>query len=328
MLIAIGRFTERRLAAAAPFSNVYGLARTLLALGNAITLAFSHPTSIFRPAVGVHQVPLCAGIRGAGAFCVATHHGASLELARWIAVALLLVVATGWRPRFTGVLHWWLAWSLQANALLVDGGDQVAAMLTLILLPLTLIDAREWHWQPSPPRKYTVSDDVVRVVALGALFLARLQVAGIYFQAAVGKFAVTEWADGTALYYWLTDPGLGAPHWLAPHLARFLATPWVAPLTWSILLLECLLFVAFFLPKSRYRWLLLAGLGLHGGIVIIHGLVSFGCSMFAALLLYLRPMEEPFTLSHARCLLAAAKRAVLAPRPALPEVAAAIEARA
>jgi antimicrobial peptide system SdpB family protein len=305
MLTALGRWTQRRLAETEPWSNVYGLARTLLALGSAITLALSHSGALFRPAVGIGQVPLCAGVRGAGAFCLAAHHGVNLDLARWLAVTLLLVVATGWRPRATGLIHWWLVWSFQANAVLVDGGDQIAAVLTLLLIPVTLTDPRRSHWASSLPRDETVGGDAFRIVATAALFLVRVQVAGIYFQALVGKLAVEEWADGTALYYWLTEPSLGAARWLAPTLDRLMSTAWVAPFTWSVLFVECLLFVGLFLPKSQWSRVLVTGLALHAGIVIIHGLASFGFTMFAALLLYLRPAEEQFSFSGLRRVAAA-----------------------
>ena len=51
-------------------------------------------------------------------------------------------------------------------------------------------------------------------------------------------------------------------------------------------------------PSARRSPLLLAGLALHAGILVMHGLVSFSIAMMAALILYLRPSEMPFALSQ------------------------------
>jgi antimicrobial peptide system SdpB family protein len=211
-----------------------------------------------------------------------------------VAIAILLVVASGWRPRITGVLHAYVAWSFSANALMLDGGDQVAACLAFILVPVTLSDPRKWHWSAPPARTGTASDDLMRVIAQTALLVARIQVAGVYFQAFVGKLVVPEWVNGTALWYWLLHPDLGASTWLAPAARVVLSTPAVAPLTWGVLILEAALTVALVLPKKRWAPLLALGFALHAGIFVVHGLMSFMLSMFAALILYLRPTERVF----------------------------------
>jgi len=182
-----------------PWTNVYGLARTLIAGSTAMTLAFNRTTTLFVPAAGGIRAPLCDGVRGGGLYCLVPEH--DLGLARWIAVALLLVVASGYRPRFTGVLHWWLAFSLQANALTIDGGDNAAAVLSLLLIPVTLTDPRKWHWQKAPAVANTASDDALRLVALVTLVVVRVQVAGIYFHAAIGKLDARRRAVLEAHYF-------------------------------------------------------------------------------------------------------------------------------
>jgi antimicrobial peptide system SdpB family protein len=293
VLTRLGRAARRRLAEERPWTDVYGLARTLIASATALTLIFSHSSSLFRPGVGLDQAPVCTGGRAASLFCLvpSTH----LEIARWVAVAILVVVASGWRPRITGVLHWWVSLSLFCSAVMVDGGDQCAAVLSLLLLPVTLTDPRRWHWEQMP----ATYDEKAALVARSALALVRLQVAGIYFHAAIGKIPVEEWSDGTALYYWLLDPTLGAANWLSPLLRWLLLnSAFVAFLTWSVLALETLLFMGLVAPKSWRKWLLVGGLTLHAGIIVIHGLWSFGLTMFGALVLFLRPFEEDFGLSR------------------------------
>ncbi|HEY8174736.1 MAG TPA: sporulation-delaying protein SdpB family protein [Gemmatimonadaceae bacterium] len=278
----------------APWTNVYGLARSLIALGTLGTLVFSHSTSIFRRAVGIDRVPQCSGLAHGSYFCL--FGSGHLELARWIAVVLLTVVVTGWRPRFTGIVHWWLSVSLAVSGVLVDGGDQVAQVLTLLLLPVTVTDRRKWHWQRAPTAEQT--GELARLVAVSALLIIRIQVAAIYFHAAVAKMAVTEWRNGTAVYYWFTDPMFGLPEYLRPIVMPVITHGvGVTLLTWGPMLLETLLFMALLMEK-RHRWLLFyAGISFHAAIAVVHGLLSFAFAMWGALILFLRPIEKEFSFA-------------------------------
>jgi len=289
VLSRAGRAARAWVGSTEPWTNVYGLARTLLALGTALTLTFSHSTSLFRPTVGIPEAPVCHDLSRGSLFCMVPSD--QLEVGRWIAVLLLLVVASGWRPRLTGILHWWLSFSLVTTAVLVDGGDQVTSILTLLLIPVTLTDPRRWHWQPAAAA--TGASERGRLVALSALWMIRIQMAGIYFHASIGKFPVQEWADGTAVYYWFTDPSFGLTAWLRPLGLPLLTHPMsVTALTWGTLVLETLLFTGLVMDRKHRKWLLPLGIAFHGGIVLVHGLVSFALAMWAGLTLFLRPVDE------------------------------------
>ena len=295
-LISLGRKARHWAEAQTPWTNVYGVARSLLAIGTAATLLFNDSTILFRPASGITQTINCANLSRVGVFCLLPAH---LEVARWAAVLILLVVASGWRPRITGLLHWWVAYSLQTSALVLDGGDQVTAVLTLLLLPVTLTDSRRWHWTTPPARvdaPLTLKSTLSRLCALFALVVIRIQVSGIYLHAAVSKMSINEWIDGTVLYYWFTDPLVGLPSWLSPLLLPVATSPLVALLTWSALLVELLLFMGLVMPKKAWSALLVAGIAFHGGIALAMGLISFGTAMTAALILYLRPREQEFSI--------------------------------
>jgi antimicrobial peptide system SdpB family protein len=279
------RFEQTAAAVAAaktPFTSVVGLVRTMLALATAGTLAATDPAAIFSPAAEVMEIPpVCGDGRFASLFCTLPRE--DLAIMRWSAVVLLLVVASGWRPRITGLLHVWVAMSLQVSGVLVDGGDQIASNLALLLLPLTLADARRWHWAGD-----AASVPVARIVGQVSLFAARLQVAGVYFHAAAGKFGHEEWADGTAVYYWFTHPFFGAPGWLRGPLTSALEVGViVASIAWGTIVLEFFLAAAPWLPRATQRKLFPLGVALHLGIVLIHGLVSFVTTMWGALILLL-----------------------------------------
>jgi antimicrobial peptide system SdpB family protein len=300
MLNRLGARTLDRLGAGAlaavqagPWSNVYGMARTLLALGLLATLATSDASDLFRPSAGVASYPYCQGVAGYSLFCVMDP-----DWARPVAIVVLLVAASGWMPRFTALPQWWVTVSFQASATIPDGGDQVAAVMTLLLLPLALTDGRTWHWQRPQD---TGGREVSALVALSALVVIRLQVAGIYLQASMAKLGREEWADGTALYYWLTDPMFGAPGWLTPVLEPVLASAaGVTLLTWGTVALEFALVLGLVAGRAARPYLLMAGITLHAGIAAFMGLGSFALAMVASLVLYLRPPDLPFALAPLR----------------------------
>lgn len=281
-----------RWCAASPWSNVYGAARTFLALGTLGTLLFSSTSTLFRPALGVPPAPYCTGTGVVSPFCLVPE--GQLELARWFSIAVLIVVASGWRPRWTAIPHWWVAFGFWTTTTIPDGGDQIAALLSLVLLPVALTDPRRWHWGRAPgPR----ADELVpRIVALSALLMVRVQVAGIYLQAAMAKPAVEEWADGTAVFYWMTDPAFGLPGWAEPLLSPIITSRAVVLITFGSMLLELVLFMALTMPRRWWPPLLAAGLAFHTGIGLLMGLPSFTFSMAAALVLYLRPVDDVLAL--------------------------------
>ncbi len=295
MLTRIGEAARSWAREPVPWTNVYGLARTLLALGTATTLAFTPTGYLFQRLAADAEAPACSGARAIGAFCLAPSPW--LEPVRWLLVLLLLVIASGWRPRLTAPVHFWIAFSVANNATVVDGGDHVTLVLTVLLLPLALTDVRRWHWDPPASTVATgPREEAARFIARVALTLIRVQVACIYFHAAVGKFGVEEWVDGTAVYYFFQDPTFGGTPFVLALLRPVLRTPLVCAITWGTLVLEYLLSAALFMPRRYWRPLLAAGLALHLGIAWVHGLVSFGFAMSAALVLFLRPFDVPFEL--------------------------------
>lgn len=275
-----------------PWTNVYGIARTILAVGSLCTLVFNSAPSLFRAGAGVESVPICQGILSFSLYCQVPR--SDLWIVRWIAIAILVVVASGWRPRVTGILHWWVSFSFQGSSLLIDGGDQITAVLTFLLLPITLTDDRTWHWDKrTGSSDLSLTEPVKRLVARTSLVIIRVQVAVVYLHASVGKMAVDEWTDGTALYYWFTDPTFGMPGRLDPILMPLVSNGiTVALMTWGVILFELLLFTALVMERRWWSTMLTLALLFHSGIAIIHGLPSFALAMFGALILFLRPPEK------------------------------------
>jgi antimicrobial peptide system SdpB family protein len=283
-LAALGRWARPRLPAA-PWASGLGLARTILALGTLGTLLATSPQVLMSPLAGQVPPPVCGGLTRAGLWCVIPAAGG--QLARIAGIAVLLLTASGWRPRLTAVPHWYVSWSLIANATIQDGGDQITAVLTLLLIPVALTDPRRWHWQPPAAS----GSDLRRIIAAAGLLLIQLQVAGLYFQAAVAKLGVAEWADGTAMFYWFRNQTFGVPGWQRPITTVITSSPiGVSLLTWSSVGIELALAAAILLRPSARRLLLAVGLLFHDLIALTMGLVSFDLAMTGALLLYLLPV--------------------------------------
>ena len=294
MLTRLGMWADQK-SHVAPWTNVYGLARTLLALGTLSTLAASPTETLFRPVAGIPQAPLCESVARASLFCLVPR--TYLGVTQAVLVLILAIVASGWRPRLTAIPHWWVSWSVAASIALPDGGDQVAVVLTLILLPVALTDGRCWHWDSPASPSTRFGGAALALVGVSSLFVSRLQVAAVYLHSGLAKLGVQEWRDGTAMYYWLQQPGFGpTPLLRGPLLALTETAPGVALLTWTPIALELALATSILMSPRARRILLPVGISFHLAIAAMMGLVSFAFSMIAALILLLWPRDVRFVL--------------------------------
>lgn len=267
-------------ASCGPWSPPLGIARSILAASTLLTLLFNDPDYLFHPLGRSIAESAPRGLSRLSLFAIM-----DAAPARWIAVILLMIVVSGWRPRLTGLLHWWVSASFAASAVIVEGGDQVCAILSLLLLPITFFDPRKWHWQRGP---CATEESLTAFLSRSALFMIRLQVAVIYLVAVIGKFQVMEWVNGTVLYYWFTHPVFGVSGWREALAAPIITTWLVVPLTWGVLGVELLLGMGLVATARMQRIMFAIGVAFHMAIIVAHGLVTFGIAMIAALLLYLR----------------------------------------
>jgi len=285
MLIRLSEWTLRMITRPAWTQNV-GIARTFLALCGLGTLVFSSVDTLIRPASGVPEL-VCAGPSAWGLWCLVppdTH-----QLAQILAITILIVAASGWRPRFTAIPMWWVLFSNQSSFTIVDGGDQIAAVLALLFIPLSLTDTRVWHWT-EPDVDDSLRRPHAAVIAHTTLLILKIQVAFVYINACLSKLGVDEWLDGTAVYYWLRDPMFGPSGPLRDLTDALMVHPIpVATASWGTLFLEFFLGIAIFLPRRFKLQILPVGILFHLGIAVTMGLWSFGFAMWAALLIALWP---------------------------------------
>lgn len=281
-----------RYAAANPFTWVYGLARTVLALGGLITFLCSSTQTLFdRTLFGkLSLLPFFERINLF--FLFGFDH---LQYAQGLAVVILLLVVSGVAPRITGILHWWVAFSFQQAGTILEGGDQITAILTLLLIPIALCDNRKNHWAAPIPGASLYRNFIGNIFFTGIA----VQMSILYFHAAVEKlYKSPEWLDGTAIYYFSKDPVFGFPQWITPFFDKILPeATMVSALTWSVILLELLLAGALFMSKTKRLILFPAATLFHLSIALLFGLVSFFFAMYGGLILYLIPRHLKFNFT-------------------------------
>lgn len=269
-----------------PFNRAYAIARTLLAIGTLLTLIFTSTGDLFRLGSGTSNLLNCQELLNLSLYCVAGE--TNIPFAKGFSIIVLLLVISGFYPRWVAPLHWWVAISLNISGRTVDGGEQVTSVLTFLIAIVALSDSRRNHWNISP----APSNSLLFTNSIIAMIVIKLQVAIIYFHAATAKFKVTEWVDGTALYYWFNSPFFGLAEPLKTLFAPILNSSMVTVLTWTPLFLEVALAFAFLMDRRPKKVLLILGIVFHISIAIFMGIASFSIAMIAALFLYIYPIHD------------------------------------
>jgi len=272
-----------------PYTNVYGIARSLIALSTLMTLIFSDIHSLFKPVLGISEYPYCTtGINSLSVFCLFPEY--SIIFPKIISILILILTLIGWRPRITGVLHWWISFSVQNSMTTLDGGDQLAAVLTFMLIPMTLCDDRKWHWMEQ--KKNSINRPFENGVGWAVIFVIQIQIAILYLHSSIAKLTTDEWINGTAVYYYLNDPMLGVNPFILDFISPIIESNLVVFPTWITLIIQFLLFCGLFASYHIKKILFFIAIFMHELFALMLGLVSFSTVMFAALILYLLPLNK------------------------------------
>ncbi|NEA42015.1 sporulation-delaying protein SdpB family protein [Streptomyces sp. SID11385] len=263
----------------------FGVGRTVLASAQLSVLLFTPLKALLVPVLGMGHYPRCDGVRAASAVCVG---GGSVgdEVRRWVMVAILLLVVSGYRPRWTALPHAWVAYSVAVSISVPDGGESIGMIVSFLLVPIALADDRTWHWT----RPETEQNPSFRIVAYVCFLALRAQIAYLYLDSAISKFGVADWANGTAEYYFLRDNmfGVGQP-WSALALWVSKYAIIVVALTWGALLIEIAIGVCVLLKGPWRKAGMALDILLHGSIVLTMGLWSFAFVMIGSSVLCATP---------------------------------------
>ena len=262
------------------WTNWIGLSRTLLASSLTLTLLLNDRITLFYTGLQNETFPKFQQIE----FNLFSWFD-NLENGVIFSILLLIPVIIGYFPRYTCIMHWFVSYSFLNTSTVIDGGDQVASIITFLLIPICIFDGRKWHWSIEEKEKSFIA----KTVATFAFLLLTFQISIIYFFSAVGKFKVSEWINGTAIYYWLTHPLFGAVEYFNPLINIILKNPILtAFLNWSVLILELAIAVSiFWINNNHKRYLLRIAILFHFFIALFLGIVSFSITMIACLVLLL-----------------------------------------
>lgn len=196
-------------------------------------------------------------------------------------VAGLLLVASGYRPRWTAPLHWWLTFSVAAGISLPDGGEAVAQNVTFLLMFLCVNDRRRWHWSRAMDSR--AGPRLLNGLSYVTHWAIRVQMCYVYLNSSLAKLAVKEWSNGTALFYILRGENFGtAAPWSGPLIWVSGTALGALGLAWGTIAIEGLIAVSLVGRPLRQRWSWRLCVMLHSGIALFLGLWSFGMIMVGA----------------------------------------------
>lgn len=277
-----------------PYTDVLGLSRSVIALGTLLTLLTNTSSVLMQKMdTGEYLNPLINPIADINKFNFFLLFGIEqFDLMRYLAILLLMLVISGYFIKVTSIFHWWISISFFLSSSVIDGGDQIASILSFLLIPLCLTDERKNHWNYIKP--YSKPKNIIGIVAVN---LIRLQVAIIYFHAAIGKFDIPEWRNGTAIYYWFNHSFFGMPEYLTNPMNYILSNKWIVSiLTYSVLISEVVLFLCLTASKKMRKYIFPFAVLFHFLIIIYHGIFSFFFSIVGGLIIYLLPINSSLNL--------------------------------
>jgi HTTM domain len=210
----------------------------------------------------------------------------AVRLVFLVYAASLACLLIGWRTRLSAVLAWLthLALNMSGNAIMY-GVDQFAHIALFYCTWMPVGEAL------SADRRAGRTSGAASELARISLRVLQLHLCVVYFSSGIEKAMGEQWWNGEAIWRALMWPALGQFDftWLA-------SVPWLAMLAcWGTLLVEIAYPLFIWHRRTRLPWAL-ATIGLHLGIAVALGLVSFAGVMIvlnvAALLVPAEPQSE------------------------------------
>jgi len=184
-------------------------------------------------------------------------------------VAAMACLLIGWRSRISGGIAWITHLMLCSSGYMtIYGVDQFAniALFYTMVMPAGAVLSLD-HAAGRTSAAPTITNRI-------ALCVLQLHLCIAYFASGVHKASGVQWWNGEAIWRALTLPELAQfdMTWLA-------SVPWLAMLLcWGTLFVE-VGYPFLILPQKTRRFMACATIGLHAGIAVFMGLVSFSAVM-------------------------------------------------
>lgn len=265
--------------------NTIQLARSVIAFGLILTLLFNDFNQlVIKKIDGSYVNPLLSDEFVFYKFNLYNLLDFHPLLCKFVSIIILVFVISGYLPQVSSILHFWVAASFLFSSSAIDGGDQIHANISFLLVPfcLSFKDVNIW----ALPSSCLGNNSTVPKVFL---FLISLQMVIIYFHASVGKYSVIEWYNGTAVFYWFNHTLFGIPNYLNAINIIFKSSLLTTLITYFAMIFEIILAGAIFMDKNKRKYLFPFAVFFHLSIIIVFGIFSFFFSMLGGLIIYLLP---------------------------------------
>lgn len=256
------------------------IGRSCLAVAQALVLLFTSWEALTPSTIGNEEGgPQCIGAGSWSLLCVGP---SDANISRAVLICIFATVISGVVPRITAVLHAYASFSIATAIGLPDGGEQVAQIFSVLIIPLTFFLPWTNGWRKNVSRVEPNRPVVTATVSAFWTFI-RLQFAFIYLQSGISKFATEDWLNGSAMYYVFRDPSFGATGWLGELALAISMNPiGVALISWGSIAIEVLIGLLLLTGKGPALKVAFGALtALHIGIIAFIGLWSFGIIMIS-----------------------------------------------
>ncbi len=128
----------------------FAMTQTLVAVGTLVTLVATPTSTLFYRSANFPKGVVCSDPATNAIALPCLMPGSQQGLMRLFMIAGLLLVLTGYFPRWIGLLHWYITFSFVATSPVPDGGDHLALVITTLMLPSSLVDNRRSSWVDDP----------------------------------------------------------------------------------------------------------------------------------------------------------------------------------
>lgn len=255
-----------------PYDIRYQIPRALLAIAQLIIILFTNQNVFTNSIIESYDF--------FNLFLVNT------ELGLYLYSLTLFFVISGFFPQISSLFHFYFSLSYMYSSSVIEGGDQIALILSVFFLPICLFDRRKNNWMKSE----WSSSFYVKYFVNSVFRIMQIQISIVYLFAAAVKIKQDEWVKGSAIYYWFYNESFGANKFVEMFLGPLINNHFISPfITWSVLILEFVLFLSLFMKDSIKNYLFYIAVFFHVMIGIIFGLWMFSIIMTACLCILLTP---------------------------------------
>ncbi|MFV8380201.1 HTTM domain-containing protein [Corynebacterium hindlerae] len=260
--------------------RIFALVRTILAFSTIFTIAGSRSAELFLVDLSSQNPVRCLEIQNKiNLFCLMSR----IEYAQIVAVFIGILVASGYFARTVSLFHAWLSFSFFNSIGPLDGGDQVNAIFTLLLVGVAFLYPKGNLWRLEIGSGIGKAN---RFIADASILLIMFQCTVIYIDAGLGKLNSEVWHQGSAIWYWAQHPQFGVSASAIDPVLGLLSYPLISAFfTWGTIALEVFIAIAIYSDsKDTKRIGLMAGIIFYSAIAVIIGLWSFSLTMIALLI--------------------------------------------